>query len=216
LENLPAPGEGEGEGGGEGGGEEAGGEEGGGGLFAGDEKEGALLAALPGAENMKHEADLDEEEDEIEKPSIDDEDAPAKAEKQIRNVFNEPIKKSRKVTRGPASTHMPDFKSMTGVGRTTRGQDTLNKPFDDDFIKSPFRESSVFSDTTSWDYIDSKITQHAKMTNEMESTLKKLRSNINIPRKGMILESSPALDDEIIELQIDEEGNLIEDGKSAQ
>ena len=54
------------------------------------------------------------------------------------------------------------------------------------------------------------------MTNEMESTLKKLRSNINIPRKGMILESSSASDDEIIELQIDEKGNLIEDGKSAQ
>ena len=40
---------------------------------------------------MKHEADHTDEddldEDEIEKPSIDDEDAPAKAEKQIRNVY---------------------------------------------------------------------------------------------------------------------------------
>ena len=54
------------------------------------------------------------------------------------------------------------------------------------------------------------------MTNEMESTLKKLRSTINIPRKGMILESSPELDDEIVELQIDEKGNLIEDGKNSQ
>jgi hypothetical protein len=105
---------------------------------------------------------------------------------------------------------------MTSVGRATRGQDTLNKPFDDDFIKSPFKESTLFSNTTPWDYIDDKITQHAKLTNEMESTLKKFRSTINIPRKGMILESSPALDDETIELQIDEKGNLIEDGKSSQ
>tara|TARA_Y100000310_G_scaffold339011_1_gene430326 strand:+ start:6364 stop:8388 length:2025 start_codon:yes stop_codon:yes gene_type:complete len=215
LEAIPAP---EAAGGEEGGGgeEAAGGEEGG--LFAGDEKMGALLTALPGAENIKREADLDDDDDldEIEKPSIDDEDAPAKAQKQIRNVFNEPIKKSRKVTRGPASTHMPDFKSMTSVGTPTRGQDTLNKPFDDDFIKSPFKESTLFSNTTPWDYIDDKITQHAKLTNEMESTLKKFRSTINIPRKGMILESSPALDDETIELQIDEKGNLIEDGKSSQ
>jgi hypothetical protein len=214
LENLPAPGE---EAGGEeAGGEEAGGEEGG--LFAGDEKGDALLTALPGSEDMKREVDHAEDDDldEIEKPSIDDEDAPAKAEKQIRNIFNEPIKKSRKVSRGPATTHIPDFKSMTGVGRSTRGQDSLNKPFDDDFMKNPFRESIIFSNTNSGDYLNDKISQHAKMTNEMESTLKKLRSTINIPKKGMILESSPALDDEIVELQIDEKGNLIEDGKNSQ
>jgi hypothetical protein len=227
LENVTAPAmtggaEGEGESGGEeAGGEEAGGEEAGGdeagGLFAGDDILGSLLTAQPGSGDMKYEIDAIEEDDfdEIEKPSIDDEDAPAKAEKQIRNIFNEPIKKSRKVTRGPAGTHMPDFKSMTGVGRTTRGQDTLNKPFDDDFIKDPFKESVGLSPPDYGGFIDDKIEQHAKMTTEIESTLKKLGSTIDISKKAVILESSKETADELLELQIDEKGNLVEDGKNS-
>ena len=169
LEAIPAP---EAPGGEAGGGEETGGEEGGEaeGLFAGDDRGEQLLSALPST-GKESPIDDDDEEDEIEKPSIEDEDAPAKAEKQIRNIFNEPIKKSRKVTRGPASTHIPDFKSMTSVGRSTRGQDSLNKPYDDDFIKNPFKESAPSEKSSDAHVWDTKIRQHTKMTHEMETML---------------------------------------------
>jgi hypothetical protein len=212
IEAIPAP---EAAGGEATGGEEMGGEEPAGeeeGLFAGDDRGEQLLSALP-ATGKEPSIDDDEEVDEIEKPSIEDEDAPAKAEKQIRNIFNEPIKKSRKVTRGPASTHIPDFKSMTSVGRSTRGQDTLNKPYDDDFIKNPFKESAPSEKSSDAHVWDTKIRQHTKMTHEMETMLSNLGSAIDIPRKGIILESLEDADDELLELQIDDEGNLVNDKK---
>ena len=74
LEATTLPGE---EGGGEepaGGGDEAGG---GGGLFGGDEKGGALLTAEPGSGNNSPIGEVDEiDDDEVEKLSIDDDEAP--------------------------------------------------------------------------------------------------------------------------------------------
>ena len=76
LEAIPAP---EAPGGEAGGGEETGGEEGGEaeGLFAGDDRGEQLLSALPST-GKESPIDDDDEEDEIEKPSIEDEDAPSK------------------------------------------------------------------------------------------------------------------------------------------
>ena len=84
-----------------------------GGLFSGDKKAGDLLTALPGQES----SDDSEEEKEPTTLSIDDEEAPIKAQRQIHNAFGEKIKKSRKVTSGPSSTHMPDFVKMTSTGK---------------------------------------------------------------------------------------------------
>ena len=175
------------------GGDDAGGDEGGG-LFAGDikaEEDEKLLTALPATDPHKSNDDDDsEDDDDFQLLSIDDDEAPAKAQKQIRNVFNEPIKKNRKVHSGPASTHMPDFVSMTSVGKATRQQDTSNNPFDSNFLKNPFREGTVTRNQGMEQFLDDKIVQHAKMTREVESTLGKLANAINIPRKTLISESA--------------------------
>ena len=97
-----------------GGGDDAGGE----GLFSGDESIGNLLV---GTEDK-----FGEEPEEI---SIDDEDAPIKVDKQIKNAFGEPIRK-RKNKLGPGYLQMPDFRNITGVGSKTRSRDTTNKPFE--------------------------------------------------------------------------------------
>ena len=198
--------------GGEEGGDDAaagGGDEGGGGLFAGDVKQNTLLTAQPGngRSSLGEADDIDDEEDEVVKLSIDDEEAPARADKRIRNAFNEPIRKSRKVTNGPASTHMPDFKSMTGVGRTTRKQDSLNKPFDNDFIVNPFKEHRMPRSPVVEDFIDKKIMQQTKMTHEIQNTLNNLRDAIGISKPSILSEASEL---EEVEIEIDEKGNLVE------
>lgn len=219
LEATKLPGSEE-EGGGEAGGGEAGGDEGGGGLFSGDDKGTDLLTATPGDGNMR-EADEDEDDDEdedVKKLSIDDDEAPAKAQNQIRNTFNEPIKKSRKVTSGPSSTHMPNISSMAGVGKSARGQDSMNKPFDNDFIINPFKEGRSDTGASFGEFIDNKMRQQAKMTHEIQSTLNKLGSSINrSSSKGLIseLSSDPQLsesEDIELEIDIDDKGNVIDDG----
>ena len=199
--------------GGEIGGEEAEGGDEAGGLFAGDEKAGSLLMALdadPSA--LQEDEEEEEEEEEFLKFSIDDDDAPAKAQRQIRNIFNEPIKKSRRVTAGPSSTHMPDFLSMVSVGRSTRGQDTLNKPYDNDFITNPFREGLFPRSSAVEQYLDKQIAKNTKMTREMQSTLSKLGGTIsNNSRKVLVESNTDAESDEEFDIKIDEEGNLVSD-----
>jgi len=201
VEGATAEGGGDagGDAGGDMGGDDAGGDEGGG-LFAGDVKaeddEKLLTSRRPGGD----EDDEDDDDDDVQILSINDDDAPAKAQKQIRNVFNEPIRKQRKTHAGPASTHMPDFVKMTSVGKAGRGQDSLNKPYDNDFFKDPFQENTTLRSPNLVQYLDDKIVQHAKMTREVESTLGKLASAINIPRKRLISENENDLD---VDLDID-------------
>ena len=138
---------------------------------------------------------------------MDDDEAPAKAQKQIRNAFNEPIKKVRKERFGPGTTHMPDFVKMTSVGRSGSAQDSLNKPFDGDFLKDPFKES-MFPRTPGMDqYLDRKINQNTKMTKEIEATLSKLGDSIGISRAEILTEdvgdSSEILD---IDFGLDNDG----------
>ena len=195
-------------GGGDEGGDDAGGDDAGGGedLFAADYTLGDLLTALPGEPKDKKD-DEEDDDDHVNILSIDDEESPAKAQKQIRNAFNEPIPKSRKVRFGAGTTHMPDFVSMTSVGGATRKQDTSNKPFDNDFFKNPFKENfnnprNVNPGMT--DFIDSKITQHAKMTREIESTLGNLSSAIGNTGTRMILEGDEDLRENIdLEISLD-------------
>lgn len=190
-----------------GGGDDAGGDEGGG-LFAGDVKdeddEKLLTSRKP-----EDEEEEEEDDDDVRILSINDDDAPAKAQKQIRNVFNEPIKKRRKVRAGALDTSMPDFLSMTSTGRATRDQDTTNKPFDDDFFKDPFKESVTLRSPGLDQYIDDKIVQHAKMTREVESTLGKLAGAINIPKKRLISEDVDDADGSLdIEIMLDDEEDI--------
>jgi hypothetical protein len=145
LENVKAPeAAGGAAGGGEAGGAPAGGEEAGGeeagGLFSGEVKPGDLLTALPSKGGEEKDTLTDEEDDfDSIQLSIDDEDAPIKAQKKMMNAFGGPIKPSRKVSDGPGSTHMPDFAKMTSTGDFARPQDTSNDPFDTNFLFS-FKE----------------------------------------------------------------------------
>lgn len=147
--------------------EEEGGEED---LFANDNLDGDLLTALPA--RKKEETLKDEEEDSL---SIDDIDAPIKAQKQIHNAFGQKIKKSRKVTAGPGSTHMPDLHKMASTGRSARKQDTSNKPYDDDFLKDPFSESvGTFTPP--------------RLTYDLVNTLSSMGDKIQIKRQKLLSE----------------------------
>jgi hypothetical protein len=139
LEAVTAPGAEEGETGEE----DAGGEEAGGGLFAVDTRSGDVLDGLP-IEYTDYsgldEADLDSEEDlyedEIDLEKISGELGTLKPSAEM-NVWGQPIKKNKKPS--TLDLHMPDFKTMTSTGKSGRKQDTLNDPYDSDFIKNPFR-----------------------------------------------------------------------------
>jgi len=194
-------------GGDEGGGEEggdAGGDEGGGDdLFSSDQPEGPLLLGTPQKKRKDTDDDDDDDDVDISKLSINDDDAPIKTMNKIRNIFNEPIEKKRKVTAGPASTHMPDFKTMTGVGGSGRKQDTLKKPYDDDFVKNPFRESSLPRNEFIEQFLDDKITQRTIMTKQMNRTLSNMSSAIGITRQSIL--SEDVSDDQEYEIDLIEE-----------
>ena len=182
-------------GGGGGGGAAAGGDTGGGdaaagggdagGLFSGDKKDDdKLLTALPTSKNLEEPLTDEEEDYDNISLSIDDEDAPVKAQQRLMNVFGGPIKPSRKVSDGPGSTHMPDFAKMTSVGDHARSQDTSNKPFDEDFLLG-FRESNERNTVFS-----------AKLTREMDRVLGSLGKRINRNRKTLLSEDLTAGFDE--------------------
>lgn len=141
IENAKPPGGGD-EGGGEGGDE--GGDEGGG-LFAGDNTLGSLLDGTADEDNQTYfeideiSEDDDEDLDEVDLESIDY--SGVKKSKHAKNVFGGKLKKN-KIKR--EKTHMPDFASMTSVGSKTRTQDSMNRPYDEDFVLgSTFKEAKL-------------------------------------------------------------------------
>ena len=177
IESAQAPGADTG--GGDTGGDADTGEEGGGDLFAADTPEGDLLVAFPSQEkDEEEEEDIEEDIDDIVSLSIDDDEAPLKAQNAIMNAFGEPIKKSRKVTSGPASTHMPDFLKMTSTGKSGRAQDSLNKPLDNDYLKNPFGES-----------FDNFSTTPPRLTYDLVKTLGKMNNKIGTSRQSLLSES---------------------------
>ena len=202
LEAEGGEGGGMGGGGGEGGGEE-------GGLFAADIKDDQVLDGNPitpsPASKDDDEVDLDEEDeedDEIMRLSIADEDAPIRADKISKNIWNEPIRRRRKDARGAAATHTPNFKSMTGVGKSTRPRDSLNEPFDNSFFKNPFGEA-----LTKELIDDLGIDRSAKprMNNSIKSMLSNLSNVIDTSSRGVLSETlEEDLDIEILEDNLDE------------
>jgi hypothetical protein len=143
----------------------AGGDEGGdeGGLFSADRPEGELLTAYPAEDREKSEDD--DEAEESSRYSIDDIDAPIKAQNALHNIYGQVIQKDRKVRNGPGSTHMPNFVKMASVGKAARGQDTSNKPFGNEISKDPFRE--VASDPV----VPRLTISLAKTLNHMSNTI---------------------------------------------
>jgi len=181
VENAEVPGAGPEEAGGEMGGEMAGEPEGED-LFAADQFVGDLLTALPPKDSGDDPEDLPDD-DLLADLSINDDDAPIKAQAAIMNVFGGPTTQRRVSRHGPASTHMPDMLSMTSTGRRSRGQDTLNKPFDDDFMKSPFKEAQ---DTT---------LMPPRLTFDLVKTLGHMSNKIGIPKRALISESEDMEED---------------------
>jgi hypothetical protein len=164
------------EGGAGGEGEEAGGTED---LFAGDNPEGKLLTSV---------RPEDDEDDEL-ALSIDDVDAPIKAQAKITNVFGEPIKPKRKSKTAASTAEMPDMSKMVAVGKKARTQDTMSRPFDQDSLKG-FSKIKLGEDADPFSaFFDRQTKQHAIMTRELESTLSSMRTNLDIDTSSLLKES---------------------------
>ena len=201
IEDAEVEGAGAEEGGGDEGG--GGGDEGGGGLFSADVPEGdQLLTAVPGdkvnLKDKKHSDDEEEDDDiDISSLSIDDPDAPLKAQ-QVVNKY-----KPKKQTRGPLTTHMPDFKTMVTHGRS---QDSIRKPFGDDHLRRAFEGTEYFEDDTY-----SKTTSRVRpvVTPEMKGTFASLASILN-PEGGVLLSEALENEGDPIELEEYDAGEIDE------
>jgi hypothetical protein len=143
-------------------------------LFAGDKKPGDLLIA---SKNKKKKQEKNKKEDLEELDlSIDDEEAPEKAEKKMLNVFGGPITANRKVRNGRNDLQSPNFTSMVSIGSNTRSQDTSNKPFDNDFFS--FNEERTYGES----YVQPKVSR------ELQNMISSLGKSINRNKKSLISE----------------------------
>jgi hypothetical protein len=148
-------------------------------LFASDNPDGKLLTSS-----------RPEDDDDDELPlSIDDVDAPIKAQEKITNVFGEPIKPRRKSKTAASTAEMPDMSKMVAVGKKARTQDTLSRPFDRDSING-FSKIKLGEDADPFAaFFDKQTKQHVVMTRELESTLSSMRANLDIDTSSLLKES---------------------------
>ena len=159
--------------------EGGGGDEGGEDLFASDNPEGKLLTS------QRPESD---EDDEL-SLSIDDIDAPIKAQQRIKNAFGEPLKIKRKSKTSASTAEMPDMSKMTAVGKKARTQDTMSRPFDRDSLRG-FSKIKLGEDADPFsDFLDKQTRQHATMTKELRSTLTSMDTNLGIDTSSLLKES---------------------------
>ncbi len=149
VENAQVPGS-EGD---EGDDDMGGGDEEGGGLFAGDVPSGfdlldgnpisaeAQFREVDGDTDEDSEDDFYDEYDEIDLDKISGEVGQISANDKVKkNVFGGELltpDRSRIVHSGPEKLNMPDFMTMVSTGKRGRGQDSLVKPYDEDFFKNP-------------------------------------------------------------------------------
>lgn len=183
LEDADVEAAGAEEGGAEEAGEEMGGEDD---LFSGDRPEGQLLTARPGSGNSYAPDDEEDEEDLLDQFSMDDENAPDKAEKRLQNAFGGPIKADRKVRNGPLGSQMPDLGKMVGIGSSARAQDTSNKPYDEDFLFGTFSEAE-----------DHRSTRRPRITSSLEKMFASMGTAISSNKKTLLSESEAMLDEDI-------------------
>jgi len=153
-------------------------------LFSGDNPTGKLLTAAPGDGRS---SDDDDEDDDSMDFSIDDVDAPDKAERRLKNAFGGPIKADTKVRHGAGSTHMPDLARMVSVGKNSRGQDSMNKPFDTDSLFDKFSESTE----------DRSSASRPRVTSDLGRMFASMKSKISSNSKSLLSEA--LLDENIAE-----------------
>ncbi len=176
----------------EGGGDDAGGggDEGGGGLFAADYTQGDLLDGQPvTASDSYNEMDdyEDDSEDEIDIANISADFIKPQSSTKPKNAWGEDLvkKRDRKVKRGSLETHMPDFLTMTSTGKAGRAQDTLNNPYDTDFLKNPFGRAFNESRASLADLILGELPEaddnyngyRPSLDKSMQRTLESMRSS---------------------------------------
>lgn len=175
-----------------------------------DKQEDAELEAMPGPEGAPaagggaeagagaltagYERDGDIVSSGVTRPpilSIEDEELPLKAEKKIRNAFGKDIETTRDRSTA-ASIDMPDMFKMAGVGDWARDQDTSNKIFDEDEILSVTTESQGKLSLMRELY-DEPPFNKPKMTPEVGSALRHMKSRIGNEKSGLISEVSEIL-----------------------
>jgi hypothetical protein len=186
------------------GGDDAGGDDAGGGgddLFAADYTDGNLLTNL--SDISINQLDEDDEYSEDDDIDIDDEIdienisttgiKPSSKVKQKKNVWGEPLvkKRDRRIKNGPLDTNLPDFKTMVSTGKHGRSQDTLNDPYDTDFLKNPFGNTFLESKKESLadmilgrtdDDDDNYIGYRPSLDHSMLRALESMRSGLGITK----------------------------------
>lgn len=196
-----------------GGGDEGGGGEEGG-LFSADMKDAKLIDGNSENKNvLRYESDSEDlEDDDIIKFSLDDDTGIIKVDNLVKNIWGEPIEKSRKKNTGPLKAVMPDMKSIVGVGKSARSRDTSNDPYDKEFLKNPFGESVVSSLERAGNI--KKGNNAPKLDPDSISMLSKLSKVISNTSSGLLKEES-SLDIEIIDDNITTDNVLSEDDNEA-
>jgi len=189
-------------GGGGGGGDDAGG---GGDLFASDVKsnpsvlDGNPIEPSSTKENFREIDGDDEEEDdseEIIRLSMDDEDGPIKVDNMVKNIWGDPMPRNRREINTSGKIHSPDFSSITGVGRNTRKRDSMNKPYDEDYLKNPFGEGLI-KDLEAEGNL-SEVGDSPRLDRSTISIISKL-SKVISNKQSSLLNEEPDLDLEVID-----------------
>lgn len=84
---------------------------------------------------------LQEDDDDDDEEEEDYNSSPIKADSKAKNVFGGKLNTNK--SSGPVHTKSsPNIRSMVSVGSKARSQDTSNQPYDREFLRSPFGESS--------------------------------------------------------------------------
>ena len=202
LEAAQAPEADGGDGGGDAGGDDAGGgDDEGGGLFDIDYVSGGLLDGNPiTASEMYREADEDSEDEDLDEIDLDGlEDLSIKKSNKSRNVFGGELKKNKTQRQ---KHHIPDFASMVGVGRNTRTQDSMNRPYDEDFVLGrPFKEAKL-SDFLIPEPTEYLSIEKPRMSHDFKATLEKFGSKSGFSR---VLNEGESDIDSNFKLDLDDE-----------
>ena len=126
----------------------------------------------------------------VERPqifSIENDELPLRAEKKIRNAFGGNITPTRDRSTA-ASIEMPDMFKMTGVGDWARDQDSSNRVFDEDDLRSVAIESKKNLSLVHELYNDLPFNR-PKMTTAFGSSLKDMKSKMGAGNNSVITES---------------------------
>jgi len=81
---------------------------------------------------------------------------------------------------------MPDLAKMVSVGKSGRTQDSMNKPFDEDFLFGTFSESE-----------EHRSTQRPRVTTSLGKMFASMNSTISSNKKSLLSESEALLDEDI-------------------